>query len=48
MRHIDRLPAPDILVQKHIEWQQKYDEKLAVNPSARPDSNKYERMSDYS
>ena len=41
MRHIDRLPAPDILVQKHIEWQQKYDEKLAENPSARPDSPRY-------
>ena len=41
MRHIDRLPAPDILVQKHIEWQQKYEEKLAENPSARPDSPRY-------
>lgn len=41
MRHIDRLPSPKILTEKHSEWQQKYDEKLKTNPKARPDSTKY-------
>lgn len=41
MRHIDRLPEPDILVKKHDEWQAKYDAKREADPSARPDSSKY-------
>lgn len=41
MRHMDRLPCPDILARKQAEWQRKYEEKLATNPQARPDSNKY-------
>ena len=41
MRHIDRLPIPDILNQKHDEWQRKFEEKLAINLKARPDSSKY-------
>lgn len=41
MIHIDRLAIPDILVRKQAEWQQKYEEKLKVNPAARPDSSKY-------
>lgn len=27
MRHIDRLPEPQILTDKHDEWQKKFDEK---------------------
>lgn len=41
MRHIDRLPEPQILIDKHDEWQRKFDEKRENNPKARPDSNKY-------
>lgn len=41
MRHIDRLPKPRILENKEAEWQKKYEEKLAENPHARPDSSKY-------
>ncbi len=41
MRHIERLPSPKILTDKHAEWQQKYDEKLKTHPKARPDSSKY-------
>lgn len=41
MRHIDRLPCPDILARKQAEWQRKYEEKLEGNPKARPNSNKY-------
>lgn len=41
MRHIERLPIPQILANKHDEWQAKYEERLAVNPKARPDSSKY-------
>ena len=41
MRHIDRLPIPDILAQKHDEWQRKFEEKLATHPKARPDNSKY-------
>lgn len=41
MRHIDRLPIPQILANKHVEWQTKYDEKVAVNSKARPDGTKY-------
>lgn len=41
MRHIERLPIPGILASKHMEWQQKYDEKLKSQPGARPDSSKY-------
>lgn len=41
MRHIDRLPCPDILARKQAEWQRKYEEKLATHPQARPDSSKY-------
>ena len=41
MRHIERLPIPLILANKHDEWQAKYEEKLAANPKARPDSSKY-------
>lgn len=41
MRHIERLPIPLILANKHDEWQAKYEERLAVNPKARPDSSKY-------
>lgn len=41
MRHIDRLPIPQILNNKQKEWQIKFDEKLKENPKARPDSSKY-------
>lgn len=41
MRHIKRLPIPQILANKHAEWQAKYEEKLAKNPKARPDGTKY-------
>ena len=41
MRHIERLPKPAILKEKEAEWQEKYEEKLAENPYARPDHSKY-------
>ena len=41
MRHIERLPRPAILNEKQTEWQEKYEEKLAENPNARPDHSKY-------
>lgn len=41
MRHIDRLPTPRILSDKQKEWQEKYEQKLAANPKARPDASKY-------
>lgn len=41
MRHIDRLPKPQILVEKQDAWQEKFNEKRAKNPKARPDSKKY-------
>ncbi len=41
MRHVDRLPKPDILEKKHDEWLEKYMKKRESNPSARPDSSKY-------
>jgi uncharacterized protein (TIGR02646 family) len=41
MRHIDRLPKPSILRDKQAEWQEKYEERLAENPRARPDNSKY-------
>lgn len=45
MRHIDRLPIPLILHNKHDEWQKKYEERLAVDSKARPDSAKYAHKS---
>lgn len=41
MRHLERLPKPRILAEKEAEWQDKYEEKLALNPKARPDNTKY-------
>lgn len=41
MRHIKRLPKPAILKEKQLEWQEKYDAKLAADPHARPDNSKY-------
>ena len=41
MRHIDRLPIPAILADKHKEWQDSYEAKLVADPQARPDSSKY-------
>lgn len=41
MRHIERLPIPQILANKHDEWQAKYEDKLVANPKARPDGSKY-------
>lgn len=41
MRHIDRLPMPQILRTKQNEWQTLYDNKLINNPKARPDATKY-------
>jgi hypothetical protein len=41
MRHIDRLPEPQILSKKKEEWQCKFEQKLARNPKARPDASKY-------
>lgn len=41
MRHIERLPKPEILRKKEAEWQKKYEEKLTENPKARPDNSKY-------
>lgn len=41
MRHIERLPVPAVLKEKQVEWQEKYDAKLAEYPHARPDSSKY-------
>ncbi len=41
MRHIERLPEPAILKEKQAEWQEKYEAKLAIDPQARPDNNKY-------
>ena len=32
MRHIDRLPIPQILSKKQKDWQTKFDEKLKNNP----------------
>lgn len=37
MRHIDRLSEPDILAQKHDEWQAKFE----ASGKDRPDSSKY-------
>ena len=45
MRHIDRLPVPEILFAKQKEWQQKYDEKRKGSPHCRPDSSKYAHRS---
>ena len=41
MRHIERLPIPQILIDKQVAWQEKYNEKLLGNSKARPDSTKY-------
>lgn len=41
MRHIERLPEPAILKQKHDEWQDKFEQAKKQNPKARPDSTKY-------
>lgn len=41
MRHIERLPIPQILANKHHEWQVKYERKLATHPKVRPDGSKY-------
>lgn len=41
MRHIDRLPEPEILKEKHDKWQKQYEKKLEEKPDARPDSSKY-------
>lgn len=41
MRHIDRLPEPQILSKKKEEWQCKFEQKLAGNPKVRPDASKY-------
>ena len=41
MRHLKRLPKPQILVKKEAEWQRKYEEKLEEDSKARPDSSKY-------
>ncbi len=41
MRHIERLACPDILLRKHDEWQQKFEEKRRTNPKVHPDSSKY-------
>lgn len=41
MRHIERLPEPDILKEKHDEWQEKFEQTKKYNPKARPDSSKY-------
>lgn len=41
MRHIDRLPKPQILAEKQDAWQEKFNEKRAENPNTRPDSKKY-------
>ena len=41
MRHIERLPIPQKLVDKHDEWQESYERKLSINPKARPDGSKY-------
>lgn len=41
MRHIERLSIPKILADKQVEWQAKFDQKLAMDPKARPDSTKY-------
>lgn len=41
MRHIERLPEPEILVKKHQEWQRKFDEQRQAHPGCRPDSSKY-------
>jgi uncharacterized protein (TIGR02646 family) len=41
MRHIERLHKPAILEEKQAEWQAKYEERLTMEPKARPDSTKY-------
>lgn len=41
MRHIERLPEPAILKEKHDEWQEKFDKAKKKNSKARPDSSKY-------
>lgn len=41
MTHVDRLPIPQILADKQEDWQSKYEQKLILNPKARPDSSKY-------
>ena len=41
MRHINRLPEPEILSQKHELWQQQFDERRRENPKLRPDNSKY-------
>ena len=41
MRHIDKLPEPQILTDKKTVWQQKYEQRLVNNPKARPDFSKY-------
>lgn len=47
MRHIDRLPIPQILIDKHDEWQAKYNQKLATDSKARPDASKYRHQDIY-
>lgn len=41
MTHVDRLPIPQILADKQEDWQSKYEQKLILNPKARPDNSKY-------
>ena len=41
MRHIDRLPIPPVLSRKQMEWQEKFEKRLATNPKSRPDPSKY-------
>ena len=41
MRHIDRLPEPDILARKGKEWLASYEKAWAADHSKRPDASKY-------
>lgn len=41
MRHIERLPIPQILKEKKDVWQSKFEQKRAIDSSARPDPSKY-------
>lgn len=41
MKHVDRLPIPDILQKKHDEWMAKYEAKWLADNSSRPHHSTY-------
>ncbi len=41
MSALRRLPAPEVLAEKAVDWQRAYDAQLASRPGTRPPSGKY-------